>query len=76
MPRYTLAPKHKEIITFKCVTCGKRDEPGNAYNLTVACCSEECFENALSMFLEANNFKFWGKEHVRKLVKENPVPLY
>jgi hypothetical protein len=75
MTRYTLNPI-QNVSTFKCVVCGMRGKPEEAYNLTVAACSSICFERAFNLFMEANGYSVYQRSFVLDAVKANSVPLY
>jgi hypothetical protein len=53
-----------------------RGKPEEAYNLTVAACSSECFERAFNLFMEVNGYSVFQRGFVLDAVKANPVPLY
>ena len=74
--RYTLKPQIQNTVTFKCAGCGVRGKPEEAYNLSIAACSQGCFKDAFEAFMEANEFTQWDRQDVLDTVRNNPVPLY
>jgi hypothetical protein len=84
--KITQTKTRTEVTTFKCASCGVRKAPGEAFNLTVACCSDSCFEKAFDLFVECmlesvqgapfKKYKDELAKSLRQEVIDNPVPLY